>query len=312
MRIKGFKTNDESSVIDQQFTTAMFAYIAANLVTALGPTIDSIFVGSCYQVEEVAAIGLTAFLLVGYRTIAASIITRGAHVLASRYIGAGDKEGANQYFSLSIVMGLVASVGIALFTILFSSNIAQLLGARGALENLMKPTSDYLIGYCLGLPFFTLASILTPFLQMDGDYDLVTLHSIVLTGVDIAEVRHSLTLDSNTLINVYFKPADGYSGSFTAAVDNGTAAEYSKGKDGRYCVQISGIPAHDLSKDHTITVNAANSTVTVTVSALSYINSALNYYNDTNDADCAARNAVAAIYAYSKAADAYKTAHPDE
>ena len=164
----------------------MVAFIAANLVTALGPTIDSIFVGSYYQVDDVAAIGLTHFLLVGYRTLAASIITRGAHVIVSRKIGAGNKEDANKYFSLSIMMCFFVSVAIALFSIIFSNNIAALLGARGSMAYLMKPTSDYLIGYCLGLPFFTLANILTPFLQMDGDYDLVTAHSVVLTVVDIA------------------------------------------------------------------------------------------------------------------------------
>ena len=81
-------------------------------------------------------------------------------------------------------------------------------------------------------------------------------------------------------------------------------------KDGRYCVKISGIAAHELSKDHIITVSTAEGhTATVTISALSYVNSALNYYNDENDADLIARNAVAAIYEYAKAADAYKSAH---
>ena len=129
------------------------------------------------------------------------------------------------------------------------------------------------------------------------------------TDADIAEVRHSLTLDSDTVINVYFKPADSYGGTFMAAVDGGEATAYSIGSDGRYCVKIKSIAAHELSTAHTITVTTANGSITVTVSALSYVNSALNYYNDANDADRKARNAAAAIWAYSKAADAYKAAH---
>ena len=129
------------------------------------------------------------------------------------------------------------------------------------------------------------------------------------TDVDIAEVRNSLTLDSDTVINVYFKPADGYSGSFKAAVDGGTAQTYEPAGDGRYCVQITGIAAHELSTDHTITVTTDNGSLTVTVSGLSYVYSALSYYNEENDADHKARNAAAAIWAYSKAADAFMAAH---
>ena len=47
--------------------------------------------------------------------------------------------------------------------------------------------------------------------------------------------------------------------------------------------------------------------MTVTVSALSYVCSALNEFSG-NEVKC---NAVASIYAYSKAADAYKAAYPN-
>ena len=128
---------------------------------------------------------------------------------------------------------------------------------------------------------------------------------------DIIAVTNSLTLDSDTSINVYFKPAKDYDGTFRASVDGGDATEYTVGADGRYCVKICGIAAHELSKDHTITVTTAEGhTVTVTVSAMSYVNSALNYYTGTDEHSVDARNAVAAVYAYSKAADAYRTAHP--
>ena len=131
------------------------------------------------------------------------------------------------------------------------------------------------------------------------------------TGGDIETVTHSLLLDSNTEINVYFKPGESCGRNVSVSVDGGPAAEYTRASDGRYCVKISGISAHQLSKDHTVTVTTAEGrTATVTVSALSYVNSALNYYTDNTDPQhMDARNAVAAIYAYSKAADAYKEAH---
>ena len=129
------------------------------------------------------------------------------------------------------------------------------------------------------------------------------------TSGDIEEITHSLTLDSNTVINVFFKPSAEYSGLFRASVDGGEAVIYPKGSDGRYCVKIPGISAHQLSEDHTITVTTGTGcTATVTVSALSYVNSALNTYTDNAEA----QNAAMAIYAYSRAADAYKSAYPGD
>ena len=128
------------------------------------------------------------------------------------------------------------------------------------------------------------------------------------TGGDIRAVTHSLTLDSETAINVFFQPAVRYRGSFTAFVD-GESVSCERGKDGRWCVRIENIAAHKLSEDYTVTVITDNGTATVTVSALSYVNSALNYYGRNN---AKAVNAVMAIYRYSKAADAYKAAHPDD
>ena len=179
------EVKESDRLIEGMFSTAMSVFIISYLISVIGPTIDGIFVGSYFSVDDVAAIGLASFLLVGYRTLAASIISAGANILVSRLIGSGDKEEANSVFSLSLVLALGASCLIALLSIIFSDQIAVFLGAKGDLANLMKPTSDYLVGYSLGLPFYTVTIILIPFLKMDGDYSLVTVSSIVMTIVDI-------------------------------------------------------------------------------------------------------------------------------
>ena len=179
------EVKESDRLIEGMFSTAMSVFIISYLISVIGPTIDGIFVGSYFSVDDVAAIGLASFLLVGYRTLAASIISAGANILVSRLIGSGDKEEANSVFSLSLVLALGASCLIALLSIIFSDQIAVFLGAKGDLANLMKPTSDYLVGYSLGLPFYTITIILIPFLKMDGDYSLVTVSSIVMTIVDI-------------------------------------------------------------------------------------------------------------------------------
>ena len=123
------------------------------------------------------------------------------------------------------------------------------------------------------------------------------------TDGDINLVYFSLTLDSNTVINLYIETKDTWQGTLKAKVDDGQETVLTEGSDGYYRVRIEGIAAHELSQRHTIILTTGEGhTATVQVSALSYVNQALNYYTDT---DTNARNAVASLYRYSKAADDY-------
>ena len=77
-------------------------------------------------------------------------------------------------------------------------------------------------------------------------------------------------------------------------------------------MKIEDIMAHELSTIHTIKINTSTDrTAKVTISGLSYVSSTMYYYTDRNDADKIARNAAAALWNYSKAADAFKEAYPD-
>ncbi|MBR4204279.1 MAG: hypothetical protein IKQ92_02240 [Clostridia bacterium] len=191
-------------------------------------------------------------------------------------------------------------------------------------RNLIKAVADYghyvqpflaeLRGWTLG----------TDYDEMDGHYteaanfDMEAIaaeaadHKVVNnnnTGGDITAVTYSLTLDSETAINVYFKPAPAFNGTVAATVD-GIDAAVDVTDSGAYCVRIANIAAHKLSESHEIVLTTGEGrTVKVTVSALSYVDTMLNYYTDeTNEYHVKARNAAAAIYAYSCAADAYEAA----
>ncbi|MBR4905327.1 MAG: hypothetical protein IKZ44_00555 [Clostridia bacterium] len=117
---------------------------------------------------------------------------------------------------------------------------------------------------------------------------------------DVEKITYSLIFDSATEIRVFFKMKSGYTGSFTAG------APYTATKAGaRYQISVLNIPAHQLSNTYTITATTdSEGTVSVKVSALSYVRSLLANYTDTNS-----QNAAASVYAYSQAANAYKAAH---
>ena len=119
-----------------------------------------------------------------------------------------------------------------------------------------------------------------------------------IEGEDITAITHSLIVDSETAIKVYFKVASGYKGAFTVTLDGET---YTAKKSGtKYVVEIGNIPASRLSEAHVIAVTTDNGSANVTVSGMSYVKSMLDAY-DTD----AAKNAAAAIYSYAMAAEAY-------
>ena len=212
-KTNNYDNKDSSSVINRMFSTAMGVFILTCLISVIGPTIDGIIVGSYYSVDEVAAISLTSYLLVGFRTLAASIVATGSTLIVSRLIGSGNKKAANRTFSLSIVLAMGASCFIALVSILFADKIAIFLGARGTLSHLMKPTADYLIGYCLGLPFYTATVILMPYLKMDGDYRLVTISSIFMTVLDILADLYVVKCTSGGLFLIGLATTAGHIGA---------------------------------------------------------------------------------------------------
>ena len=118
----------------------------------------------------------------------------------------------------------------------------------------------------------------------------------------IEKLTFSLTLDSDTAINLYLKGKSNYKGAITAEVNGDTSNAAIKRKDGRYRVSISNLPAYQLGETSHVVVNAGKS-MDVQVSALSYVHAILNsstYSENTN-----ARYAMTALYRYYEAAQAY-------
>lgn len=117
---------------------------------------------------------------------------------------------------------------------------------------------------------------------------------------DIERITYSLALDSETEINVYFKPVSGYTGSYSATID-GKAAEVTVLSDGRYLVKSEGISAHKLGVMRTFVLTTDHGTASARVCPISYVNSIL-----VSSQSEAAQYGVCALYAYYEAAINYK------
>ena len=123
----------------------------------------------------------------------------------------------------------------------------------------------------------------------------------------IKSIGYRLALDADTIIELFIRPNDDYNGNVSAysrgviGITDTSANIAVKQSDGRYLVQISGIPAHRLDYTNVIRVVTDKGEFDVKVSALSYVNTILNSekYNDNM------KKAVTSLYKYHKAAKEY-------
>ena len=119
----------------------------------------------------------------------------------------------------------------------------------------------------------------------------------------IEAMTYALNLISETSIRIFVKLEEGYSGTVTAKMGN-TVLPCEEQWDGRWRIEITGIPAHRLSDKFSFTVEAGGE-CTASVSALAYVNTVLNSTNE-NFTNEKARNAVTSLYNYYAATIKYR------
>ncbi len=119
---------------------------------------------------------------------------------------------------------------------------------------------------------------------------------------DISSITYSVTLDSKTVINLYFYTVAGYDGTVTVSVDGGDPVQATQVAANKWMVQITNVKASQLGNLHTVTATTANDTTqaTVSISAMSYVYTILTSSAYADNA--LAKNAVSALYDYAKAA----------
>ena len=121
---------------------------------------------------------------------------------------------------------------------------------------------------------------------------------------DIEAVTFSVSFESDTSINVYFKMADG-AGAPEVTVD-GTSYTPVKCSDGRYKIEIKNIKAQNFSRKYDINALATgsnNGSANVRVSVLSYLDLTYTSENGALNNDKAKNAAISAYMYYLRAFD---------
>ncbi len=150
--------------------------------------------------EQMAAYGLAAPYF-SIASIIGGILMVGGQTMCAKFIGSGDRDGADKAFSTLCIAGVVMSTVLAIIGVVFSDQIAMLFGAKNEYSELLPYTSKYLKGLFLGTPFFVMLAVLSPIVQLDGGAKTANLASMTVTVVDIvADLIGVLVFKGNLLV----------------------------------------------------------------------------------------------------------------
>ncbi|MBQ6606909.1 MAG: MATE family efflux transporter [Firmicutes bacterium] len=139
--------------------------IGASLFQQLYNTVDFLFVGNLLDRTAAAAVGASSSLI----TVTIGLFTGisvGTSVVASKAMGAGDRERAEKALHTSVTFGLVGGLVIMALTILFSPAILRLLRTP---ESVMPEALTYLRIYMLSLPFMVVYNMISGGMRAYGD-----------------------------------------------------------------------------------------------------------------------------------------------
>ena len=174
----------KDAITAKLFQNAMLTMLVAELSGAVTAVIDGLITGRWLGPTLLAAFGVgTPYFSIA--CIISGILMVGCTARCTRAVGKGDKAELTRVFSLTILLGVVSSVLLAVLGVCFADPIASFLGAKES-SGLHADTAQYLRGAFLGAPGFILFAILTPLLQLDGDPLRPKLASVAMMIVDTA------------------------------------------------------------------------------------------------------------------------------
>ena len=138
---------------------------AASLLQLLFSSADLVIVGQYASSDALAAVGanspvinLLVNLFVGLST--------GSNVVISKYIGMGNKEGANKAAHTSIVISVLSGIFLMLIGVLLTTPIMHLMNVPSDIEEM---AAQYLRIYFFGMPFIMLYNFAASIFRSKGD-----------------------------------------------------------------------------------------------------------------------------------------------
>lgn len=163
-----------------------YSFVTVSILSALtatvGMLIDNIIVGRYLGPDALGAMGVVgpvSLLLSAF----GNICSGGGTARASQAMGRGDRKQVCHIFTVTMLFAFFAGLLLTAGGLLFTSQIADILGARGVLKEL---TTQYLHGYFLGALPTIMMTALMGFIRIDGSPRLPIICIIVMSACNIA------------------------------------------------------------------------------------------------------------------------------
>ena len=157
----------------------LLAALGSSLILSIYTFVDSICIGQ-YEKEfgsAAVAVCMPVWTLI-YSTGLLFAIGGATLMMAER--GRGKIDKGNAYFTLSFILGIIASVFLTIIFIIFQEPLLTLFGAKN--NEVLKLAKDYTFYMKIALPFYLMSQYMVVMIRNDGDPSLAMV-SVLLGGV---------------------------------------------------------------------------------------------------------------------------------
>ncbi len=138
--------------------------IITGTITTLGPTIDMIWVGKL-GAASVAGVGISG-MIVQVMNAARMGLQMGTRAMVARFVGAGDKQGANNVGQQTFVISVIFAIAMAAIGIFFADKMLLLLGLE---PDVVAEGAAYLRIQLIGMVTMSFQMMSQSIMQASGD-----------------------------------------------------------------------------------------------------------------------------------------------
>ena len=168
-------------IADSKFRELLLPTLLIVMALNISSVIDSFFVGSFIGELAVGAIEVLEPLIL-LVTVFEWLFGLGGQILALNKKAEFDTDGSNRYFTISLLLSLIASLIMAVVCFIFMDPLATLLHATPANKSLVLEYSTYMFG-CFVVS--TIAGVLIQYIRVDGMPNFASVAIIVANVVNI-------------------------------------------------------------------------------------------------------------------------------
>ena len=153
------------------------------VVSYLNDIVSTLFASNAVGADSMAAIGLYTPATKGMAAIVA-LLSAGATVLCSQYIGRNEMDKTQAVFSLSIVLTVIIGLAVAAIHVLVGILYQTVMLPQGTVVDALF--AQYLFGKAVGIVPYVLGVQLVSFLAMENELKLTTFASVAYIVANVA------------------------------------------------------------------------------------------------------------------------------